>query len=592
MKSPVTLIHAFFTDVKRLDPYVQGLDRDFITIKRRFEHEGISFLTKTLVSLSDALDKGLECGTFDCPTAFQRKSKKGALPRFLGGLLSKVFEDTGFLKEFPDIHAIKLLRELCRMFKKFSLDDDAISKLEKETMRDFVDLDSTILPSHDDRMVHLLRLVAKHILVNSDVNQLYENPVFKHGPGSTLETPDINQKWEFLFKDLTTDEIIPYGFDDYLNGSSVKVSKPITHDSKLICVPKSSTSLRTISVESVTKQFIQQQLNSYLRDSIDRCRVLSRCLSLKDQSPNQKLAMIGSRDRSVATIDLSKASDRLSVDLVTYVFEHSQPIFLDGLLCSRSKTIKVTDKVIPLVKYAGMGNATTFPVQSVCYAVLCIAALHDIAGLRPTMNSCRRFADDVRVFGDDIIIPTTAYTHTTQWLEHFGLKVNMLKSYHKGNFRESCGCDAYNGVDVTPVYVRSLPSKALHTPSVLAAAVSASNSFWERGLYSTATVLSELAGKFVNLPLVSKNSGALGLTSRIDAMDAHKWDSKLHRLISKAIVPSSTFVKSKDISSEAKLLKCLLSPFESRMDPKHLLRYSKRFNTRLRKTWVPTEVGY
>ena len=70
MKSPVSLVRAFFKDMKRLEPDVRGLDRDLKTIELRVKHEGISFLTKTLTTLSDALDTGLEEGLFTCPYAF------------------------------------------------------------------------------------------------------------------------------------------------------------------------------------------------------------------------------------------------------------------------------------------------------------------------------------------------------------------------------------------------------------------------------------------------------------------------------------------------------------------------------------------
>jgi len=66
---------------------------------------------------------------------------------------------------------------------------------------------------------------------------------------------------------------------------------------------------------------------------------------------------------------------------------------------------------------------------------------------------------DFLVYGDDIIVPTSVVDELVKLLGFLGFEVNTEKSFSDPDlrFRESCGLDAYNGVDVTPVYVRSLP---------------------------------------------------------------------------------------------------------------------------------------
>jgi hypothetical protein len=89
-----------------------------------------------------------------------------------------------------------------------------------------------------------------------------------------------------------------------------------------------------------------------------------------------------------------------------------------------------------------MGNATTFPVQSLVFWAICCASLQYHGFHQPGA---------VFVFGDDIIIPTQAAEFIVDDLESFGLVVNRTKSFWRGAFRESCGVDAFNGVNVTPV---------------------------------------------------------------------------------------------------------------------------------------------
>jgi hypothetical protein len=92
--------------------------------------------------------------------------------------------------------------------------------------------------------------------------------------------------------------------------------------------------------------------------------------------------------------------------------------------------------------YAPMGNATTFPVQSLVFWSICVAALQRRGLHQPGA---------VFVFGDDIIVRSECAEIVIDALESFGLLVNRSKSFWRGAFRESCGVDAFNGVDVTPV---------------------------------------------------------------------------------------------------------------------------------------------
>jgi len=89
-----------------------------------------------------------------------------------------------------------------------------------------------------------------------------------------------------------------------------------------------------------------------------------------------------------------------------------------------------------------MGNATTFPVQSLVFWSICVSTLEVVGYKNPA---------DVYVFGDDIIVPTEVAPLIMAVLPCFGLVVNQNKSFHKGAFRESCGTDAFNGVNVTPI---------------------------------------------------------------------------------------------------------------------------------------------
>jgi hypothetical protein len=608
MKSPVTLLQSLLTDVSRLCPDVNGLDRDLNTIEQRFENEGYGFLTKALPALGDALTQGIHTGRFACPLGF--KTTKGrAIPKFLSGMLCEVFEPfSGELKEEADVGLIKCLREMLYLFKKTQMPSEDEEILHKKAVAEFFRCDDVagkvVIP---DRQNHLIGLVSKLVL-NGLCSVPLEEIQFKHGPGAVFEGLKGNQKWSSLSNSIKNEEfdVHSYGYGDFGVSLSEIGERTIVTQSKdalfspqsgassrtarLISVPKNSTSRRTITVEPMLNQFIQQGLNIVLRDHITRCPVLSNCLALTDQSKNQQLAMEGSRTGKWATIDLKSASDLLSVKLVESVFGHHGS-FLDHMMDCRSTSV---DSDIMsgqlLAKFAGMGNALTFPVQSICFAVTCIAAILDTWGLKPTMDRVKRAARQIRVFGDDIIVNTEYAHQCVTWLESVGLKINLSKSFLNGNFRESCGVDAFKGVDVTPLYVRTRPDDMSTEPNAIGGLVSTSNQAWLRGLYEFSAELAHEVEERLgySLPLVGQESGVLGWHSRLDAMNPTRWNRSLQTFETRTLVLKP--LKRRDrLDGHAALLKFFHVPLLGRGHD-HLEKSPIRYKLRIALTWVPTLV--
>jgi hypothetical protein len=593
MKSPIVLLRSLLTDVRRLEPDVKGLERDVITLEKRFENEGNGFLTIALPSLCQSLDRGLADGRFTCPIGF-KTTKGGTIPRLFSGMFCEVFvAETGLLKENASVHIVKCLREILRLFKKLGGDEDRAKELDFSARSEFRECDEACFTEFDldERQTFILSAVCRSILPNIDTFDERELPC-KHGPGAVFESISTNQKWQSLLEhSLVLDELgfdcVAYelhGLADSSNSSEYGVSGDT---SKLISVLKSSTSRRTITIEPVVRQFVQQGLNTVLRDNISRCSVLRNCLDLTDQTHNQKLALIGSLTGVWATMDLKSASDLLSVKIVEEVFRF-RPRFLSWLIRSRSPRFKDGNYHSELRKYAGMGNATTFPVQSVVFASLAIAAIIDGSSKFPSYKEIERVSRRVRVYGDDIIVPTEHVHQVADWISLVGLKVNEKKTFSKGNFRESCGVDAYRGYEVTPLYVRHCPAKpSIREPDVIAHWVSLSNQAWLRGLYSMSTLLREWVEDCLRrqLPLVRHDSGALGWHDRQDRQEYQRWNPVLQRPETKGLVQIP--LKRKDpVDGYAALLKFWLTPLLGR-DADHLQKSPVRFSSRIVQRWVP-----
>lgn len=154
------------------------------------------------------------------------------------------------------------------------------------------------------------------------------------------------------------------------------------------------------------------------------------------------LARLASRLGHLATIDLSAASDSISLALCELLFEDD---WLQVLLDLRSPTGTMPDgSKIVYEKISSMGNGYTFEIETLIFAALAQAVC---GGMR-----------SVSVYGDDIIIPSEHYQQLVDLLAFAGFATNVEKTFHTGFFRESCGGHFFNGVDVKPFYIESLPT--------------------------------------------------------------------------------------------------------------------------------------
>jgi len=217
---------------------------------------------------------------------------------------------------------------------------------------------------------------------------------------------------------------------------------------RVVSVPKTQKTPRIIAIEPSTMQFAQQGLKREVYEKISRS-ALSDVLGFTDQTRNQKLALDGSITGELATLDLSEASDRVHVELVSHLFAY-WPHLRDFVLATRSRNAKIGDSVIELSKFASMGSALTFPIEAIIFTVIATMGVE-----QTDKPSVRQLAGRVSVYGDDIIVPVDTVDRVIHLLSLFGFKVNEHKSFWNGKFRESCGKEYYAGTDVSVVRLRS-----------------------------------------------------------------------------------------------------------------------------------------
>lgn len=590
----VDLILSILSDIQYLTT-ARSVELDKKTILSRVKHEGLSFLTITLPSFGDDFFLSLENGKIDS-TLFKSFKKSGQIPAFMQGIVSLVFDrQTGVLLDNPCVSSIKHIRQMTFMFKKLLIPckPEKVAKAKGDYLTVEQELSVYNLPSNEihEKFKCISALLWSDFDYNFNSFELYP----KHGPGATCESISGNQKFTHKTWYTRVDQYFPFHNFAYSNENCEKEFNDCTFVDeeqelpvKVITVPKTLKSPRIIAIEPVCMQYTQQAVSRYLIPKIERHRFIGGQINFTNQSVNQKLAIIASIDRRQATLDLSSASDRVPLTSIISML-YCCPNLLEAILACRSKKAKLDDKVISLSKFASMGSALCFPIESMYFYTLCILGLFRKHNTPVTSENIIKYSKEVFIYGDDIVIPSDCADTVIETLQLYNCKVNTNKSYVRGNFRESCGMDAYCGEDVTPTYLRHIAPKSRKSTGAIAAWVSTCNQLYQNGYWNTSSYMKNHIEKHIGkLPICGPCCSGLGLRSYQKLVTFGRWSKKYMRYEIKAYTIQP--VKRKDkISSYSALNKCFLSSFHNvnyDLCEDHLVKTERRGHVRLKRRWI------
>lgn len=443
-----------------------SLVRDAVTIIHRSTHEGLPFLTRTLPKFGDNFFTSLNEGTFQPLSAFKQK---GALPKFLYGLTSRVFDaDTGDLLEDPCYVAAYAIRQLCYLLYKMEMpysDEMSTTAVNKVVETDNI-LDESVTLDPFDKVLLLAESLISEVLGPFS----WEDTIPRHGPGASSHR--IDRPWQkYHFWDDGT-EVLP---DEYFTTPGLEPTAVCCRaydletrlgltahtvqnmsQSKLSLVPKNSKGPRTISGEAVRRMWAQLGLDYLIRKRVAAHSYSRNSINLTDQTVNARLALESSKSGRRATLDLSEASDRISMKLISWVL----PVEWFQAICRIRSTEMRLPSGDPLVlsKVSPMGNGFTFSLESlVFWAITSATIAHSMEEAYTSEDDLKWACQNTFVYGDDIIIPVEYTEKVMSSLERYGFRINRDKSFWAGPFRESCGTDAFNGVDVTPLKIKAPP---------------------------------------------------------------------------------------------------------------------------------------
>lgn len=320
-------------------------------------------------------------------------------------------------------------------------------RLCQETNAFFEAYESGLLSIDPEVAAVLHRATRKISMVLGDVPS-FKDMGYRFGPGATTLTKKSDASVvEKLQAGLScSEELAPYvsyvlrelphlrvlhNVDDVVEFGRVP-SGVIVENDRMSFVLKNLKTYRTVTTGSTLTMMCQLALG----DEMGR-RLAKFGIDLKDQTLNQEWAQVGSIDGSVATVDLKTASDSVATRLIYHTFPVAWATALDAC---RSSKIEYNGEVIKMEKFASMGNGFTMPLQSLLFWALA---------------SCCADDDYAAVYGDDIIVSTSAIPLLQKVFRTCGFVVNTDKSYWAGSFRESCGADYHRGIDIRPFYLKN-----------------------------------------------------------------------------------------------------------------------------------------
>lgn len=482
--------------------------KDIEYVRGRVHNHGLTFLTDVLPALGKAFDK---CLAQDVSFSEVVRDTQGlnmaldasGLPQFLGGYWKLILDKHHLVANldgdelFHQASAVRAVRQVC--YLAYKLDVPYEESKVNSVLDNFVETDAS-LPEESEqvplsletrRALTSAKLLVLRVLQGFDPKAI----VPAHGPGAvaTGEKPWAKMAFKRFYPHLDEEYSYPEYF--FYNYTHLSDELELLEDldtlevacAKVALVPKDSRGPRIISMEPLEIQWIQQGIGraliKYLEHAPTPCHGM---VNFTNQDVNRGLAQSSSVHSSslkerMVTLDMKDASDRVSLWLVNQLLPlHCLRAFK---ACRSQQTELPGGNRIQLRKFAPMGSALCFPVESLIFWALAEGAVNTLCRFGDMKSLTPMF-----VYGDDLIVPYWAVSKIRAVFEEVHLRFNESKCCVGRFFRESCGLDAFQGIDVTPIRLKKQFADKL-SPAAVLAYVSYVNSLRERQWYDSANYL-------------------------------------------------------------------------------------------------------
>lgn len=385
----------------------------------------------------------------------------------------------------PSLDTIKARYAVSSLLKKYLPDDVDLKELDNVALEKFYQADwecglynrgysKRLLNARSKRngliQTHMRSFLLKLLGRDIPIKEICD--MARHGPGANLGTHNGNISTYFKYAEwpyTCTPDAAGYAwfmisrdqrwlgalYDSYRERNKIPQHYPIDKSkfidsifnfvdhNRVTFVPKTAKTSRSIAIEPALNLMLQLGVDGVIRRRLKRWNI-----DIDDQGPNQLLSRLGSKWGLLSTIDLSSASDLISLRLCKELLPENWYHLLMKLRSPKGVMQDGTELIYE--KMSSMGNGFTFALETAIFAA-CVYAALKIDGVS------LQFGKNSVVFGDDIIVPTECYSTTVEVLTLAGFSINHDKSFCTGFIRESCGTDWYDGSPIRPIFLVRRP---------------------------------------------------------------------------------------------------------------------------------------
>lgn len=449
----------FFDLAQRIPSGFYESDLDYLF--SRYEKEGSAFLFTTLPLLGKAVEKALILeDKIEIPLGWRLK-RGTRLPVFLNCIFTILFFEDGSLrssflgepsKEAYD--ALFFIRQICGLFGK--VETQASPQKDLEALKGFRDRSTRSWdPPFKNEVFREVITQSRKTLekmfsgdhpILTQLREFQKNPWGRHGPGAVAMSECGGEKWAHYWWPGLPDNLFEWSQGNFVKGGHPLLSQP---SARAVTVPKDFRGPRVICIEPKENQFAQQGLMEILYAYVQAHPFTRNAISFENVGPSKRLCF----ENFYSTIDLKDASDTINIGLARLIL----PKWLFALVTryrSRQVSSVLLDETWRTTCLASMGNATCFPLETLIFWAIAQTAIFILWKRLPY-----RWKDTVnrklRVFGDDIIVPSWACDFVVECLETCGLVINSEKTCHLSLVKESCGEWTYNNRSICIVKCKS-----------------------------------------------------------------------------------------------------------------------------------------
>ena len=356
-------------------------------------------------------------------------------------------------------------------FDKFSEVNNHMAKInERVRVAHFKDLSRIqSCVSMDDKVLIRAKHLVHQVLGTFDLEEMYNDARNSGGTSLGVSYNDTSQEAKFTLPLTVTTRAEPY-LRDYLTYDNnlrraienFNDARPldgwfeIVDGSRATTVDKTTEKRRFICIEPTGNMFFQQGIMKMIYKRLRKVGLDVRVLPDR----HKQLAKESSISSLNATIDWSSASDCVSIELLRWLLP---PAWFDIIWTMRCDVSFLNGIAHPLSMISTMGNAVTFPLETLVFWAIAKCTIYTINNSDNTMfPRWDHQLECCSVFGDDCILPDYAVQDYLRIMEGVGFIVNDEKScYGPTQFRESCGGDYLAGYDVRPFTLKAPESPRL-----------------------------------------------------------------------------------------------------------------------------------